>query len=120
MNSTESCRYLLATSSVFEPYIPASHHDILRSLSMLGQLGQITEIYLQEHLSKIKEQEKCAEKEAQNASAAKAKSEATESKASSDQTLVQALLKLRNSDTFKRRGYRKSSIIIRQTPWNPQ
>ncbi len=101
----ELSRFLLSTSTSFEPYIPHSHQDTLNSLQLLGTLGEITKQSFQIQSTPQKTTVPPtvhSEKKLQKTPAPL-----------SDQLILEALRKLRNSDSFRKRHSGIYTTIIR-------
>ncbi len=92
----QSAHHLLASSSVFEPYIPSSQQNTYCALRLLGSLAETTQIHLQVKTPPP--------------------SQKSEKVKVQDQTILNALLKLRKSNSALKRAPGIYSTILRMPP----
>jgi hypothetical protein len=117
---SELAKNLLVTSPRFEPYVPQSQHNTVRALQFLEALGILTQTSLQPksetHAPSLQTplSGQPLSKNSAPVSTSSPQPAATPSPPlSKDQQLLEALLKLRNSQSTMRRPTGLSRPIIR-------
>jgi hypothetical protein len=111
---SELAKNLLVTSPQFEPYVPQSQQNTIRALQFLEALGILTHMSL--HLKTQGQEGKASKAQTSSSTSSSLSSPESLSKKttlSKDKQLLEALLKLRNTQTSLRRPPGTSSSIIR-------